>query len=230
MSGGYETKDSMVKYLSLIPGLGDLYNKFGIECSVSWAICRPLIRAAKFSDVKVIANDGNEIENSISTDDQQNLRRFNPTTNEMKNAYLSMISDSVWVYMKAQFFETFFSYSLYDIHCPKDQYKCEIERLLLEVDRLTKLQKGGRDAFGAMASMRASAAAAGATERETREAPSFTKAQCVSFLFSGLVHDGLKKKVVMYKNYQTNEVLHLYHILIMCNYMTNGMEPLSLPI
>ena len=150
----------------------------------------PLIRAALFYKDAGMKDSGSAATNTGGTRvDPRDIARKDTATvifppflepfilsQDMQARYKSMLPEEVWVNLSPALFLSFFSYSLYDLHCPKERYIIEATRLKREVDRLTQLQRGGKDALATMASLRASKAAAGGTEREVREAASFTKA------------------------------------------------------
>ena len=149
-------------YASSLPELGELHQNFGIETVVSWALCRPLIRAAMFVQ---------EAKAAVPP----HLTPYLPSTDAMKKASSAMLPEICWNYITTELFETFYSHSLYDIHCPEVRYSTEIARLTKEKDRLSQLKAGGTAAMGQLASMAQAAAAAGGNVRDIREATAFGK-------------------------------------------------------
>ena len=60
-------------------------------------------------------------------------------------------------------FETFYSHSIYDLHCPEEHCNIDIDWLEKEVEQLIQLQTGGAAAPGQMSDIAAAAAAVGGT-------------------------------------------------------------------
>jgi len=152
-------------YAKSLPLLPKLYKEFGLRHADAWALCRPLIRASL-----TFAKDATKSE---STPDF--LIPFYPFSDDMKESYSIMIPPKSWNHISPIIFQTFFSYSIYDLIFPEERYQTEIARVKKEIDRLLMLQKGGKDAIGMQSSMAAAVAAAGGTQRDIRQATAFTK-------------------------------------------------------
>lgn len=115
-------------YAKALPTLKDLYNVYGLDGATSWMFCRPLIQ-----EVSTILESGND-EAALGP-----LLAFRPT-HESRVDYESMLPPSSRDYITIDLFQSFFSLSLYDIHCPDDVYEAEILRLEKEAERLAQLK------------------------------------------------------------------------------------------
>uniref|UniRef100_A0A7S4VKK2 THO complex subunitTHOC2 C-terminal domain-containing protein n=1 Tax=Ditylum brightwellii TaxID=49249 RepID=A0A7S4VKK2_9STRA len=106
------------------------------------------------------------------------FQRFHPDCTDMQKSYTPMLPEKAWEAISPALFESFYSHSLGDLHCPEERYTTEIARLKREVDRLTQVQQGsGEAALAAMATMAAAAAAAGGSRHDVQQAVVFTKSQ-----------------------------------------------------
>ena len=158
---GYKNKDgSITRFAKVLPPFGKLHQNYEIDTTSVWALCRPLIRAALASE-----------ETGGTLPDY--LKSFHPSSEEMKSSYIHMMPTKSWKFITTLLFQTFFTYSIYDIYCPEETYKVQIARIQEQIDRLKTLQKGGRDAVRIQASLRGAAAAAGGTDRQIRDATVF---------------------------------------------------------
>ena len=154
---------SIAKYAQDLPTLRELSEDYGLEHTMSWMLCRPLIRFNLFHE------DDKMKKKTLPT----YLKRFDPNSQEMKDAYSSMLPTQAWKGFTTELYQTFFSLDVYDIVCPEERYDQEIARLSKEDERLSELQQGGGASI--KASLAAAAAAAGGTSREIRDAMTFSK-------------------------------------------------------
>lgn len=167
---------AIARYANSLPTLGDLYEKFGLGPTNVWMLCRPLLRAAI-----LLAEDAAHNSKTTSKDLcgvsglPAYLKPFHPSSDEVKMKCKDMIPSSNWKHITPLVYQRFFTYHIFDLHCPEERYKTEISRIRKESDPLVQLQRGGREAAGIFASLSAKAAAAGGTHREIREATAFTE-------------------------------------------------------
>lgn len=152
-------------YAKSLPVLQKLHEEFGLSNADAWTLCRPLIRASL-----TFAKDATKTESIPKF-----LIPFYPLSDDMTESYAKMIPQKSWNHISPTLFQTFFSYSIYDLILPEERYQTEIARVQKEIDRLVMLQKGGKDAIGMQSSMAAAVAAAGGTQRDIRQATAFTK-------------------------------------------------------
>jgi THO complex subunit 2 len=155
---------AIASFAKNLPPFGQLHQSYEIDTTSVWALCRPLIRATLASEETDTIPDY--------------LKSFHPSSEEMRNVYEQMMPVKSWKYITPLLFQTFFTYSIYDLYCPEETYKVQIARLKEQIHRLEILQKGGRgrDAIRVQASLRGAAAAAGGTERQIRDATIFKQA------------------------------------------------------
>ena len=158
---------AIATYAKFLPTLGELYKKYGIVAADAWALCRPLVRAALFAEEDLAENKDAKI--------PEHLQPFHPASTVMESSYHDMLPEENWKHISPLLFRRFYSYAIYDLTYPEERYQSEIARIKREIDRLTMLQKGGRDAIGIQASMASAAAAAGGTQQDIRNATAFTK-------------------------------------------------------
>jgi len=151
-----DDQGAIAKYAGSLPTLSELHNAYGIDNALAWMLCRPLIREAL-----------------SKTEIPTYLTPFHPE--KMQSTYRSMLPEDSWTCISTLLFERFYSYSIYDLCCPEEQYNLEITRLKREIDRLTQLQRGGKEAIGMRAQAVQAVAAAGGTDREIREASAFSR-------------------------------------------------------
>jgi len=177
ISNSMQNEGAIARYARSLPMLNEFYENFGMSAEISWSLCRPLLRAAILmaEDVEQQKKNNVKAKNCV-TDIPPYLKPYHPSSDEIKNKSLSMLPESDWKHLTPLVYQRFFTYHISDLYCPEETYKIEISRIKKEVERLTQLQKGGKDAIGMHASLLAKAAAAGGTHREIREATAFTKA------------------------------------------------------
>lgn len=145
--------DSLVaKYAMSLPSPRDLFLLYGLEPVEIWTLHRPIFRVALSATC------------ATSLLCSSNLAMIE-----------SMVSDYYNDVMTPTLYHVFFVLSIYDITYPEERYTLELNRLNREIDRLTKLQKGGKEAQATISAMNQAAAAAGVTGRDLRDASLFTK-------------------------------------------------------
>lgn len=162
-----ESTGAIESYAKVLPTLGDLYTRFGVAAADAWTLCRPLIRAALFAEEDLSGNKDAKL--------PAYLQRFHPSSDTVQKKYKDMLPDASWDHITPLLFSSFYSYAIYDVCCPEDRYRSESARIRREIDRLTLLQKGGRDAMRVKASMVSAVVAAGGTDQAIRDAATFTK-------------------------------------------------------
>jgi THO complex subunit 2 len=86
-----------------------------------------------------------------------------------------MLPEAAWKHITPTMFEMFYSLAIYDVSCPEERYKVDIDRLKKDCERLVQLQKGGAAAAGQMSALAAQAAAAGGSIHQIRQATAFTQ-------------------------------------------------------
>ena len=147
LSDSSDDSTAKEKFASSMPSLSDLHYKYGVEQSVAWMLCRPLVKPTYLSSTA-----GTPTMESLVLFPEAASRHITPTM-----------------------FETFYSLAIYDISCPEERYSVDIERLKKDCDRLIQLQQGGEAARGQMSMLAAAAAAAGGNYDQIRQATAFTK-------------------------------------------------------
>lgn len=157
------------KFAASMPSLSDLHENFGVDTSVAWMLCRPLVRKSMFyMDDSKLANK------SSSGEPPAYLKPFTSSP-EMTTSYQSMLPEAAWKHITPTMFEMFYSLAIYDVSCPEERYKVDIDRLKKDCERLVQLQKGGAAAAGQMSALAAQAAAAGGSIHQIRQATAFTQ-------------------------------------------------------
>ena len=142
----------VLRYAESLPSPQKLLLLHGLEPVAIWRLCRPIFRASFLYSCTA----------SLSTS-------IDHETIEM------MISDHFKQSITSILYHLFFVLSIYDITCPEERYMLELNRLNREIDRLTKLHKGGKDAQGTISALTQAAAAAGVTGKDLRDASLFSK-------------------------------------------------------
>jgi len=165
------------KYAKSFPTLGDLHLDYGVDTATAWMLCRALVRRAE--DDKT--NDGTNTsslpieKDSSKVTSSSYLKRFDASSESMRSTYTTMLPNICWSHLTPLLFSEFYSLRIYDLYCPNERYEIEVDRLKKQVEHLSHLQKGGNDARRIKSALAASAAAAGGTEQQIRDATTFTK-------------------------------------------------------
>ena len=168
LSDSSDDSNAKEKFAASMPSLSELHEMYGVDTSVSWMLCRPLVRKSLFyMDDSKLANKASEGEPPAY------LKPF--TSSEMTGTYQGLLPESAWKHITPKLFEMFFSLAVYDISCPEERYKVDIDRLKKDCERLVQLQKGGAAAAGQMAVLAAQATAAGGSIAQVRQATAFTE-------------------------------------------------------
>jgi len=103
-------------YARSLPSMEALFSTYRVDVASTWMLCRPLIRAAAENPIERSTEDGDPLEAFKSSETSHALFR-------------KMLPDPTWSYISTELFEVFYSYTLYDIHCPVELYTMEISRL-----------------------------------------------------------------------------------------------------
>ncbi|KAL9187407.1 hypothetical protein ACHAXT_001510 [Thalassiosira profunda] len=168
LSDSSDDPDAKKKFAASMPSLLDLQETYGVDAAVAWMLCRPLVRKSLFyKDDSKLAS---------SKEAPAYLKPFTSSSPEMAGSYKSLLTDAARESISSALFETFYSLSVYDISCPEERYKEDMDRIKKDCERLVQLQRGGEAARGQMAAMAAARAAAGGTDAQIRQATLFTKA------------------------------------------------------
>lgn len=158
------------KFAASMPTLGDLNEKYGIDTSIAWMLCRPLVRKSMFyMDDSKLANK------ATSGEPPAYLKPFASSSTEMTSSYQSLLPEDAWKHITPTMFELFYSLAIYDLSCPEERYKLDIDRLKKDCERLVQLQKGGDAAKGQMSALAAKATAAGGSLEQIRQSTAFTQ-------------------------------------------------------
>lgn len=138
---GTAAVEALRQYGLSLPALEKLVSAYGIDYASCWMICRPLKRAAAWRRIQ-------ESEESGSGDDSQSMNLENDdqdiwmaAVEGSDNLYRSMLPTSTWAHITTDLFETFFTYSLYDLVYPEEVYVAETGRLEKQIERLQAQQK-----------------------------------------------------------------------------------------
>lgn len=163
------------KFAASMPSLGDLHERYGVDTAVAWMLCRPLVRKSMFykDDGKLSAATGAGAPSPEKP--PAYLEPFATSSKEMTSSYRGLLPEAAWENITPTMFETFYSLAVYDIVCPEERYKVDIDRLKKECERLTQLQAGGAAAQGQRLALAAAATAAGGNYEQVRKATEFTK-------------------------------------------------------
>ena len=177
----------LAKYATSLPSPQDLLQLYGLEPVEIWTLHRPIFRlslSASFSTNLLTSMSYETIDKMVS------------------NHYKQTISHTLY--------QVFFVLSVYDITYPEERYMLETNRLNKDIDRLTTLQKGGKEAQGTISAMTQAAAAAGVTGKDLRDASLFTKAHEEDLLRMKRTVDKLSVDMARQKtHYETiNTCLH----------------------
>lgn len=108
--------DAAIIVAKSMPSLLDLIEKFELDVSSIWMICRPLVRAA-----------------SLSNNDEAKMKEF-VIQDDVRRAYMSKLPEHTWKEISCDLYESFYCHTLFDIFLPDDSYKNEIARLERDVD------------------------------------------------------------------------------------------------
>ena len=121
--------DEIIKFATSMPKLADLVETYGIDMATAWMLCRPLVRAAE--------------RQGTGGSGAGPLQAFS-MTDETRNAYKPLVhSVATWSDLSLEFFETFYTHTLYDLFYPESIYNAEIFRANKEAERLTQRQNQG---------------------------------------------------------------------------------------
>jgi len=158
------------KFAASMPTLGDLHEKYDIDTSIAWMLCRPLVRKSMFyMDDSKLANKAS------SGEPPAYLKPFASSSTDMISTYQSLLPEDAWKHITPTMFELFYSLAIYDLSCPEERYKLDIDRLKKDCERLVQLQKGGDAAKGQMSALAAKATAAGGSLEQIRQSTAFTQ-------------------------------------------------------
>jgi THO complex subunit 2 len=167
-----QKRGAIQNYAEAIPNLGTILRDFGIAAPTAWMLCRPLLRAATF--ISQDAAEGTLNEKNVS-DLPQYLQNYHPYSEGVIDACREMIPESNWNHITPLVYQRFFTYQISDLFFPEEQYKANIARLGKSIQELEQLQKGGLQAAGMHAARTANAAAAGATQKDIKQAAAFSR-------------------------------------------------------
>ena len=167
------------KFAASLPSLHDLHEKYGIDTASAWMLCRPLVRKSLFY------MDDSKLASKVSP--PAYLEPF-AASEETTDSYKCLLPQAAWKHITPTMFEMFYSLAIYDVSCPEERYKVDIDRLKKDCERLSQFQKGGDAARGQMAAAAAAAAAAGGNQDQIRQATAFTKTHAMEL-------DRLKRNV-----------------------------------
>ena len=133
------------KYSKMIPTLVELKKDYGLNLAASWMLCRPLVHAAfsshqKFLKSQKAEEEGEEkemIKKGENCAPPKFLSPYLPSSNYIISSYECLIPESLQPYVTYALYECFWTFSIYDVHCPEDRYRAEIIRLKKDQGRLT---------------------------------------------------------------------------------------------
>ncbi|KAL7559738.1 hypothetical protein ACA910_003320 [Epithemia clementina (nom. ined.)] len=107
-----------------LPSLLALHDEYELDVASAWMLVRPLLRS------EVALSTGDNSSEVVST-----AVRPPDLSQEFKD---SMQSRKISKLMSFSLFEYFYSFTLYDVCCPEDIYKSEIDRLEKEEERINR--------------------------------------------------------------------------------------------
>jgi THO complex subunit 2 len=115
---GDGSRTAVEEYAKYLPPLDDLHIRFGLDVECSWMLTRPLVRSVA-----------------------QNKRTFD-LGHALRRKYECMLPKEAWTNLSPALFETFYTFSLYDVFWPEDVYNSELGRLGKEIERLERPKPG----------------------------------------------------------------------------------------
>jgi THO complex subunit 2 len=169
---------SLSLYAKTLPNQRNLLHLHGLESDDIWTLSRPIFKGSLLNDPTVTL---------------ASFVDFQTVQDMISSCYNDFVSPILYC--------LFFTLSIYDITFPEDRYRLEINRLNREIDRLTKLQKGGKEAQGTISALAQAAASAGVTGRELKDAASFTKAHERELMRMKRVVDTLTADMIRQKSH-----------------------------
>ncbi|KAI2496519.1 Transcription factor/nuclear export subunit protein 2 [Fragilaria crotonensis] len=114
------TTNAIETYASSLPSIHELFDVFKLDAVSAWMLCRPIFRA-------VLSGETSE--------------HFERHKGDRKQSAHGMLPEDAWNHITPNLFDTFFSFSLYDIHFPEIAYKTQLTRLNDTEQRLTNKKK-----------------------------------------------------------------------------------------
>jgi THO complex subunit 2 len=115
-----EVTNAIETYAASLPSIHDLFDVFKLDAVSAWMLCRPIFRA-------VLSGEKSE--------------HFERHKGDRKEIVRGMLPQDAWNHITPDLFDTFFSFSLYDIHFPENAYKAQLTRLMDTEQRLTNKKK-----------------------------------------------------------------------------------------
>jgi THO complex subunit 2 len=133
------------RFEEMIPSVGALCTKFGIEPAIAWWIYRPGIKTR----IKKLANpDGEDVEmkdqgaggDSTEAAVKEKKSPWNPVLEKMMDEAKSILAEPVWSKLSWSFYVTFWELEKNDIVVPMEAYQAECTRIMetikaLDMDR-----------------------------------------------------------------------------------------------
>ena len=117
-----KTKNNISSFAKSLPSFGALREEYELDVASAWMLARPLIRIVGSGGA---GSDGNSSEQLA-------------TAKSSKESSNAMPSETRTSHVTQSLFETFYTYTMYDVYCPEDIYKAEIDRLAKEEERLSR--------------------------------------------------------------------------------------------
>lgn len=120
---GRTSKDATIaiaNYAASLPPIQQLFDTFKLDAVSAWMLCRPVFRA-------ILSGEKSE--------------HFERHKGGRKESVHRMLPPDAWNHITPDLFDTFFSFSLYDIYFPENAYKAQLTRLKDTEQRLTHKKK-----------------------------------------------------------------------------------------
>jgi THO complex subunit 2 len=125
------------RFEEVVPSVGALCLKFGIDPPVAWWIYR---LGVKTRMKKLETPDGDDIEMKDPTDSTdsppEKKSPWNPILEKVIDEVRPVLSEQVWLKLSISFYVTFWQLEIYDIFVPMEAYQAETNRIMAAVRTL----------------------------------------------------------------------------------------------
>ena len=121
-------------YLEMLPSLEDLLGAYSLDPAVAFALAQPAFRMLREWDVE-----------ATDLKKHANTKRLETVLSKWESKVLlpvveQYIDSAVWEHISPDLYLTFWSHSIFDIHCPSERYEKEITKLAQEIAKLKAAQ------------------------------------------------------------------------------------------
>jgi THO complex subunit 2 len=127
------------RFEEVIPSVGDLCLKFGIDPPIAWWIYRLGIRSRM---KKLDSEESEDVEmkdvtaEPSETTSPDKKSPWNPVLEKLMEEIKPILSEQVWTKMSVGFYVTFWQLEIYDIFVPMEAYQAETNRIMAAVRAL----------------------------------------------------------------------------------------------